>query len=74
MESRSRLRCLNGGRPAPELQIEVQAGNRCYRCYRIDMGWRAYKVGLEYNSFAFHGDHAALRYDRERHNWLTAQG
>ncbi len=71
MESRSRLRCLDGGLPSPELQIEVRSGRRRYR---IDLGWRRQKVGLEYDSLAFHGDHATLRYDRERHNWLTAQG
>ncbi len=71
MESRSRLRCIDGGLPSPELQIEVRAG---HRCYRLDMGWRAQKVGLEYDSLTFHGSHATLRHDRERHNWLTAQG
>lgn len=71
MESRSRLRCVDGGLPAPELQIEVREGGRCYR---IDMGWRRQKVGLEYDSLTFHGDHASLRHDRERHNWLTSQG
>jgi len=71
MESRSRLRCLDGGLPRPELQVEVRSGDRCYR---IDLGWREQKVGLEYDSLAFHGGHASLRYDRERHNWLTAQG
>ncbi len=71
MESRSRLRCLEGGLPTPELQIEVRTGNRRYR---IDLGWRLQKVGLEYDSLSFHGDHASLRYDRERHNRLTAHG
>ena len=71
MESRSRLRCLDGGLPSPELQVEVRSGRRRYR---IDLGWRRQKVGLEYDSLAFHGGHATLRYDRERHNWLTAQG
>ncbi len=38
MESRSRLRCLDGGLPAPEPQIEVRAsGHR----YRLDLGWSA---------------------------------
>lgn len=71
MESRSRLRCHDGGLPRPALQVEVREGRRCYR---IDLAWPAQKVGLEYDSLAFHGDHASLRYDRERHNWLTAQG
>jgi len=71
MESRSRLRCLDGGLPAPELQIEVRAsGHR----YRLDLGWSAQKVALEYDGLEYHGSHASLRHDRERHNWLTAQG
>lgn len=38
MESRSRLCCLDGGLPAPELQIEARAsGHR----YRLDLGWSA---------------------------------
>ncbi len=71
MESRSRLRCIDGGLPPPDLQIDVRGGGRCHR---LDMGWRKQKVGLEYDSLAFHGDHSSLRYDRERHNWLTAEG
>ncbi len=71
MESRLRLRCIDAGLPRPELQIEVRAGRRCYR---IDMGWREQRAGLEYDSLAYHGNPATLRYDRERHNWLTAQG
>jgi very-short-patch-repair endonuclease len=71
MESRSRLRCLDGGLPAPELQIEVRAsGHR----YRLDLGWSAQKVAPEYDGLEYHGSHASLRHDRERHNWLTAQG
>lgn len=71
MESRSRLRCLDGGLPAPELQIEVRAsGHR----YRLDLGWSVQKVALEYDGLEYHGSHASLRHDRERHNWLTAQG
>ncbi len=71
MESRSRLRCLDGGLPAPELQIEVRAsGHR----YRLDLGWSAQKVALEYDGLEYHRSHASLRHDRERHNWLTAQG
>jgi len=38
------------------------------------LAWRAHQVGLAYDSLAFHGDHASLRYDRERHNWLAAHG
>jgi len=71
MESRSRLRCVDGGLPAPEFQVEVRADGRRYR---LDMAWPAQKVALEYDGLEFHGSHASVRRDRERHNWLTAQG
>lgn len=41
---------------------------------RIDLGWRRWRIGLEYDSAAWHlGETAALR-DNPRHNWLSTEG
>ncbi|MFC9441178.1 type IV toxin-antitoxin system AbiEi family antitoxin domain-containing protein [Nocardia sp. NPDC057030] len=71
MESRTRLRCIDAGLPHPQPQLEVSTpdGPR-----RLDLGWPQYRIGLEYDSFAWHsGLHAAAR-DNARHNNLTTQG
>ncbi|MFD6163432.1 hypothetical protein ACFWF7_33765 [Nocardia sp. NPDC060256] len=68
MESRTRLRCIDAGLPHPEPQVEVATrdGPR-----RLDLGWRQSRIGLEYDSAAWHsGPHAAAR-DTARHNTLS---
>ncbi|PXX59084.1 hypothetical protein DFR70_1121, partial [Nocardia tenerifensis] len=71
MESRTRLRCLDAGLPPaePQLDITTPEGRR-----RLDLGWRRWRIGLEYDSAAWHsGPHAATR-DTARHNTLTELG
>ncbi|MFI6998621.1 type IV toxin-antitoxin system AbiEi family antitoxin domain-containing protein [Nocardia sp. NPDC050175] len=71
MESRTRLQCVDAGLPHPELQLEVPTpdGPR-----RLDISWPQYRIGLEYDSVAWHsGMHAAAR-DNTRHNHLATQG
>ncbi|WP_454198409.1 type IV toxin-antitoxin system AbiEi family antitoxin domain-containing protein [Nocardia sp. Marseille-Q1738] len=71
MESRTRLRCIDAGLPPPEPQVEVTTRDGLRR---IDLGWRQWRVGLEYDSAAGHsGQNAALR-DNPRHNWLSTEG
>ncbi|WP_369691193.1 type IV toxin-antitoxin system AbiEi family antitoxin domain-containing protein [Nocardia altamirensis] len=71
MESYTRLRCIDAGLPHPEPQLEVSTPDG-YR--RLDLGWRQWRIGLEYESVAWHsGLHAAAR-DNARHNALTTQG
>ncbi|MFI6047592.1 hypothetical protein ACIA8C_38660 [Nocardia sp. NPDC051321] len=71
MESRTRLRCIDAGLPHPQPQLEVSTpdGPR-----RLDLGWPQHRIGLEYDSIAWHsGLHAAAR-DNARHNHLTTEG
>ncbi|WP_433655775.1 type IV toxin-antitoxin system AbiEi family antitoxin domain-containing protein [Nocardia sp. CA-128927] len=71
MESRTRLRCHDAGLPRPQPQLEVPTpdGPR-----RLDLGWSQYRIGLEYDSVAWHsGLHAAAK-DNARHNHLATQG
>lgn len=71
MESRTRLHCIDAGLPHPRPQLEVATpdGTR-----RLDLGWPQYRIGLEYDSVAWHsGLHAAAR-DNARHNHLATQG
>ena len=68
MESRMRWRFLDAGLPAPELQIEV--GDRGRR-HRLDLGWREYRLGAEFDGHEAHMTRAQLAADRARHNWLT---
>lgn len=71
MESRTRMRCIDGGLPHPEPQLIVSAGGVDRR---LDLGWEKWKIGLEYDSREWHaGVDAAMR-DNPRHNWLIDQG
>ncbi len=58
-ESRLRLWLLDAGFPRPETQIPVLAAGTCPVAF-LDMGWREYKVAVEYD-----GDHH--RKDRRRY-------
>jgi hypothetical protein len=68
MESRMRWRFIDGGLPAPDLQIRVGDGQR-YR--ELDTGWPEKRVGAEFDGAEAHMTREQLRDDRRRHNWLT---
>ncbi|WP_433682562.1 hypothetical protein [Nocardia sp. CA-119907] len=71
MESRTRLRCIDARLPHPEPQLEVQTPDGLRR---LDLGWRKWQIGLEYDSATWHsGEPAAVR-DNPRHNCLTTHG
>jgi very-short-patch-repair endonuclease len=71
MESRMRWRFLDGGLPAPDLQIAIPVdGMRRY----LDTGWRAQRVAAEYDGLVAHGTREQLREDRRRANQLTGTG
>jgi very-short-patch-repair endonuclease len=67
MESRMRWRFIDGGLPAPDLQIEVRAGSRRHR---LDTGWREHRLGAEFDGLEAHMTRRQLEADRDRHNWL----
>ncbi len=71
MESRMRWRCLEGGLPAPDLQVRV--GTDVF-WREMDMAWRQQRVGAEFDGLVAHMTADQLRSDRERHNWLTERG
>ncbi|WP_245718710.1 DUF559 domain-containing protein [Micromonospora rhizosphaerae] len=71
-ESQLRLVLLDGGLPAPEPQIWVYDSEGVGR-YRLDLGYRAKRIGIEYDGVS-HLDRDRLRHDRDRANWLDAQG
>jgi very-short-patch-repair endonuclease len=71
MESRMRWRCLEGGLPAPDLQVRVGT-DAFWR--EMDMAWKKQRVGAEFDGLAAHMTADQLRSDRERHNWLTEHG
>jgi very-short-patch-repair endonuclease len=70
MESRMRWRFVQGGLPAPELQIEVAAHGRRHR---LDTGWREHRLGAEFDGLEAHMTRQQLTADRDRHNWLQEQ-
>ncbi|HEX6968039.1 MAG TPA: DUF559 domain-containing protein [Micromonosporaceae bacterium] len=71
-ESQLRLVLLDGGLPPPEPQIWVRDRHGVLR-YRIDLGYRERRIGVEYDGVT-HLDRARFRRDRERMNWLAAEG
>lgn len=64
--ARRRLR-RTGLRPDPE-PAEVRAGDRSVH---VDIPWRAYRVGVECNGYAFHHSRRDLDRDGRRHNRLV---
>jgi very-short-patch-repair endonuclease len=71
MESRMRWRFLESDLPTPEVQLEVSRGPRRHR---LDLGWRRYKVGAEFDGHEAHMTRQQLAADRDRHNFFTEQG
>ena len=71
MESRLRWRFLQSDLPAPEVQLVVSRG--C-RSHRLDLGWRRYKVGVEFDGLEAHMTRQQLADDRDRHNYFTEEG
>ncbi|MBQ1025862.1 DUF559 domain-containing protein [Micromonospora sp. C95] len=71
-ESQLRLVLIDGRLPPPEPQVWVHDAYGVQR-YRLDLGYRERRVGVEYDGVS-HLDRESLRYDRERVNWLDAQG
>ncbi|MGO4616301.1 hypothetical protein AB4305_18680 [Nocardia sp. 2YAB30] len=71
MESRTRLCCIDAGLPPPEPQVVVPTRNGLRR---IDLGWRRWRIGLEYDSAARHSREAAALRDNPCHDWLSTEG
>ncbi|MEH0927485.1 DUF559 domain-containing protein [Micromonospora sp. CPCC 205558] len=71
-ESQLRLILIDGGLPPPEPQLWV-ADRFGIPLYRLDLGYRERRVGIEYDGLS-HLDRDRLRRDRERVNWLSAAG
>ncbi|MCO1598687.1 DUF559 domain-containing protein [Micromonospora sp. RHAY321] len=71
-ESQLRLVLIDGRLPAPEPQIWVY-DRHGIPLYRLDLGYRERRVGIEYDGSS-HLDRDRLRRDRERVNWLDANG
>ncbi|MGQ5260233.1 DUF559 domain-containing protein [Micromonospora sp. ZYX-F-536] len=71
-ESQLRLVLIDGRLPPPEPQISVY-DRHGIRLYRLDLGYRERRVGIEYDGSS-HLDRDRLRCDRERVNWLDANG
>ena len=66
-----RWRFVEGGLPAPDLQIRVASDGR--QRY-LDTGWHEQRVGAEFDGVEAHMTPEQLRDDRVRHNWLTEEG
>ena len=72
-ETRVRLALVRSGAPQPQTQIPVtDASGRVVR--RIDMGWREYCVGVEYDGEHHWTDPAAHADDIMRLEFLAARG
>ena len=64
-ESRTRLRCIDAGFPAPELQIEVFDPVGTFVA-RLDMGWREWLKAVEFDGDKDHSTLLQQRRDRAR--------
>lgn len=72
-ESWTRLVMHDAGLPKPDVQIEVldEHGNVIAR---IDLGYKDFKVGIEYNGKEFHSSEAQIAHDAKREEMLTGRG
>lgn len=68
-ESKLRLILVGGGLPAPETQIEFRELR-----IRVDMGWREWKVAVEYDGVQHWTDRRQRSWDIERIALLEAAG
>jgi very-short-patch-repair endonuclease len=71
-ESRMRLRLVDMGLPRPELQIPVEDMYGVGR-FRLDMGWRHWRLALEYDGEEFHGPDSE-EHDEARREWIRGRG
>lgn len=71
-ESRMRLRVIDMGLPRPELQIPVLDLFGIER-YLLDLGYRRWRLGLEYDGEEFHGPEHA-EHDESRRTWIGGRG
>ncbi len=72
-ETRVRLLLIRAGAPVPQTQIPIRnASGRVVR--RLDMGWPAYRVGVEYDGQQHWTDAAAHAEDIYRLDFLAEQG
>lgn len=72
-ETRLRLVLVRGGIPEPELQIVVCDEDGAF-IGRLDMGWRAIRVGVEYDGQHHRLDDRQYAVDVERHRRLQEAG
>lgn len=69
LETGIRLTLIDAGLPAPELQIPIRDG-----AFRIDMGYRKRRIGIEADGRAVHDVPKAIYADRRRANALNQLG
>ncbi|MEV6556319.1 DUF559 domain-containing protein [Nocardia sp. NPDC051756] len=72
-ETRTRLLLRHAGLPAPETQIRVTAPDG-FIVARLDMGWREWQVGVEYDGAHHWTDHHQRTHDIDRTAALEALG
>ncbi|MFV0253674.1 MAG: hypothetical protein ACK5H2_10120 [Beutenbergiaceae bacterium] len=75
-ESLTRVALVEGGLPEPEVQLPVWTP---FGSYRLDMGWREWQVGLEFDGKVKYSeltdDPAEVLFaEKERQNAIEAQG
>jgi very-short-patch-repair endonuclease len=57
----------SAGLPEPEMNVELEG-------YEVDCYWRAVRLVVEIDGYAYHGSHSAFLKDRERDANLAAAG
>lgn len=72
-ESRVRLLLVKAGLPKPEIQIEFRDRYGAV-CIRVDMGWRQWKVAVEYDGVQHWTDRRQRSWDIDRIAMLEAMG
>jgi hypothetical protein len=72
-ESRTRLKLINAGLPAPATQCQVFIPSTGQTFY-LDLGWQRVKVGVEFDGAADHSSPDQIAHDARRRLLIEAQG
>lgn len=72
-ESKTRLKIINAGLPAPTTQCPVLIPSTG-QTYYLDLGWRRVKIGVEFDGNADHSSPDQVAHDFRRRSLIEAMG
>ena len=72
-ESFTRIRCIDGGLPPLEPQVEIRRGGGWLERAYLDLASRSLRFAVEYDGKAFHSSREQRERDRRRRDWVSRE-